>query len=225
MARRAPSVADLRIDPLGEAALLARSTATDRDPQPAILALAEALLPALAAGRLVDVVPGDGTLLVRFDGTDVGEAEALAAIRAAAARPQEPRPVRELVLRVRYGGADGPDLEDVADLTGLTAAAVVAAHSGATHEVRFIGFAPGFTYLGGLPDALIVPRLAVPRTSTPPGSVAIAERLTGIYPAALPGGWRIIGRTTTPMLDPTVDPSTEAPTTLRPGDRVRFEAE
>jgi KipI family sensor histidine kinase inhibitor len=225
MGGRDGSLGDLSVDALGEAALLVRFAATDRDPQPAVLAMADALVPGIAAGRLVDVVPGDGSLLVRFDGTDAGEAAALEAIRGAAARPVVDRPGREHVLRVRYGGEDGPDLEAVAALTGLTAEAVVAAHTGTTHVVRFLGFAPGFPYLGGLPDALVVPRLDVPRTAVPAGSVGIAERHTGIYPAALPAGWRIIGRTATPMIDPSVDPTTEAPTTLLPGDRVRFEAE
>ena len=75
---------------------------------------------------------------------------------------------------------------------------------------------------GAAPAATTV---EVPRTAVPAGSVGIAERHTGIYPAALPAGWRIIGRTATPMIDPSVDPTTEAPTTLLPGDRVRFEAE
>jgi KipI family sensor histidine kinase inhibitor len=86
--------------------------------------------------------------------------------------------------------------------------------------VLFLGFAPGFPYIGDLAPALVLPRLATPRTSTPAGSVGIAEAYTGIYPAALPAGWRIIGRTAMAMFDPATDP----PTTLLPGDLVRFEA-
>lgn len=204
----------LRIDPLGDRALLVRLP--DQD---AILGLAGALLPRLAAGALADVVPGDGSLLITFDGTEAGEAEARAAVEAALAGPAVLPPSREQRIPVRYGGADGPDLDEVARLTGLTATAVVAAHAGATHTVRFLGFAPGFPYLGGLPAALEVPRLATPRTVTPAGSVAIATTFTGIYPAPLPGGWRIIGRTDVALFDPRRDP----PTLLRPGDRVRFE--
>jgi KipI family sensor histidine kinase inhibitor len=208
-------MADPRILPLGEAALLV----LDLD-QVTVIAVGAALVPALAEGALLDVVPGDGTLLVRFEPTDAAEARARDRLATALAAPGERGPGREVILPVRYGGADGPDLDEVADLVGLTPDEVVAAHVAARHTVAFIGFAPGFPYLHGLPEVLTVPRLAVPRTTTPAGSVAIAEHATGIYPAELPGGWRVIGRTEVPLFDPSADP----PTTLQPGDHVRFEA-
>jgi inhibitor of KinA len=86
--------------------------------------------------------------------------------------------------------------------------------------VLFLGFAPGFPYIGDLPPSLVLPRLSTPRTVTPAGSVGIAESYTGIYPAPLPAGWRIIGRTPMALFDPRTDP----PTTLLAGDLVRFEA-
>ena len=206
---------DLRVDGFGERALLVRAV-----DQGSIHTLAAGLLGALAAGRLADVVPGDRTLMVTFDGTADGEAAAREAIAAAAAHAPDPTAPGRHVIPVRYGGLDGPDLDDVARLAGRTPDDVVALHTGRDHPVLFIGFAPGFPYIGGLAPELVLPRLATPRTSTPPGSVAIAEAYTGIYPAALPGGWRVIGRTATPMFDLRVDP----PTTLLPGDVVRFEA-
>jgi KipI family sensor histidine kinase inhibitor len=206
---------DLRVDGFGERALLVRAADQGR-----IQALTAGLLGALAAGRLADVVPGDRTLLVTFDGTADGEAAARVAISAAAAHAPAPAAPRRHVIPVRYGGTDGPDLDDVARLAGRTPDDVVALHTGRDHPVLFIGFAPGFPYIGGLAPELVLPRLATPRTSTPPGSVAIAEAYTGIYPVALPGGWRVIGRTATSMFDPRADP----PTTLLPGDLVRFEA-
>jgi KipI family sensor histidine kinase inhibitor len=84
--------------------------------------------------------------------------------------------------------------------------------------VLFCGFAPGFAYLGDLPSALQVDRLPTPRTRTPAGSVAIAGSMSGIYPAELPGGWRVIGHTDLTLFDPRRDP----PALLLPGDRVRF---
>src|SRR5262249_49411826 len=95
---------------------------------------------------------------------------------------------------------------------------VVRRHAAATYDVYFLGFLAGFPYLGGLPSALAVSRLAAPRTFVPAGSVALAERQTGIYPAASPGGWRLIGRTPLRLFDPHANP----PALLRPGDRVRF---
>jgi KipI family sensor histidine kinase inhibitor len=211
----APPRHDLRVDGFGERALLVR--AADQD---SIHALAAGLLGELAAARLADVVPGDRTLLVTFDGTVDGEAAAREAIAAAAAHPAAPATPRRHIIPVRYGDADGPDLDEAARLAGCTPDDLVALHTGRDHPVLFIGFAPGFPYIGGLAPELVLPRLATPRTSTPPGSVAIAETYTGIYPAALPGGWRVIGCTATPMFDPRADP----PTTLLPGDLVRFEA-
>jgi KipI family sensor histidine kinase inhibitor len=204
---------DLQVEAFGEAALLARTA-----DQALIHAVTAALVADMQAGRLLDVVPGDGTLLIRFDGTEAGEADARRLLAAAVADPPAPTAPRRHEIAVRYGGDDGPDLASTAALAGMTGSQLIERHAGSEYSVRFLGFAPGFAYLGDLPPELVVPRLDVPRTSTPPGSVAIAERYTGIYPADLPGGWRIIGRTTTAMFDPRADP----PTTLLPGDVVRF---
>lgn len=121
-------------------------------------------------------------------------------------------------IPVRYGGDGGPDLEAVATETGLTAGDVVELHAGTEYEVMFLGFAPGFAYLGEVPARLVVPRLATPRIRVPEGSVAIANTMTAVYPQASPGGWRILGRTATTMFDP----GAATPARLRPGDRVRF---
>jgi inhibitor of KinA len=87
-----------------------------------------------------------------------------------------------------------------------------------TYIVYFLGFVPGFAYLGELPEALVTPRLASPRRTTPPGSVGIAGNQTGVYPFATPGGWRLIGRTPIAMFRP----DHRAMSFLAIGDRVRF---
>ncbi len=125
---------------------------------------------------------------------------------------------RLVVLPVRYGGQDGPDLAAVARHTGLSEAEVVARHAAVEYLVLFIGFMPGFPYLWGLDSALATPRLATPRRQVPAGSVGIGGDQTGVYPTVSPGGWRLIGRTPQTLYDPAVDP----PTLLRAGDRVRF---
>ena len=122
---------------------------------------------------------------------------------------------------MRYGGEDGPDLADVAAHCGLSADEVVQRHTQAEYVVYFIGFQPGFAYLGGLDDALHTPRRAEPRVAVPAGSVGIGGAQTGIYPLATPGGWQLIGRTALRLFDPQAEP----PTLLAPGDRVRFVAE
>ena len=121
---------------------------------------------------------------------------------------------------MRYGGEDGPDLDEVAVRLGLAPREVVAIHCEAIHRVLMIGFAPGYPYLGGLPPQLHLPRRATPRKAVPAGSVAIAAGMTGIYPARLPGGWHLIGRTEQRLFDP----QAERPCLLEPGDDVRFVA-
>jgi KipI family sensor histidine kinase inhibitor len=115
---------------------------------------------------------------------------------------------------------DGPDLHDVAELTGLSAAALVDELTGADLTVAFSGFAPGFGYLTGLPPHLHVPRRQTPRTRVPAGSVGLAGPYAGIYPTASPGGWQLVGRTDAALFDVDRDP----PALLRPGAVVRLKA-
>jgi KipI family sensor histidine kinase inhibitor len=121
-------------------------------------------------------------------------------------------------LPVRY---DGPDLAEVALLTGLGTAEVVVAHTSAEFTVAFTGFAPGFAYLRGLPEALHVPRRSEPRTRVEAGSVGLAGVYSGVYPRVSPGGWQLIGRLD-PEAPPLWDTDRAEPALLRPGTRVRF---
>lgn len=213
-------VGDLQVHRFGERALLLRV-----DAQADVHAIAEALLGELRAGGLEDVVPGDRSLLVVFDGTDSGERALRRSIEQAVARiPAEGRvpatpTARHRTIPVSYGGADGPDLDATARLAGISSRELIAFHTDRDLTVQFLGFAPGFAYLGDVPAEIVVPRLASPRTRTRAGSVAVAEAYSGIYPADLPGGWRVIGWTPVLLFDPAADP----PTYLLPGDTVRFE--
>ena len=121
-------------------------------------------------------------------------------------------------IPVRYGGAEGPDLAEVAAHARLDPGEVVARHAAVEYRVAMLGFAPGFPYLLGLDESLATPRLATPRVRVAAGSVGIGGTQTGIYPHAGPGGWRILGRTEAVLFDPVREP----PTLLAPGDRVRF---
>ena len=125
---------------------------------------------------------------------------------------------RIIDIPVIYGGEAGPDLPDVARHTGLTQKQVVELHSSIDYVVWFLGFQPGFPYLGGLPENLATPRRAEPRVRVPVGSVAIGGAHTGIYPLETPGGWNLIGRTELPLFNP----SLSEPVLLRPGDTLRF---
>nr|WP_269469009.1 5-oxoprolinase subunit PxpB [Leclercia tamurae] len=125
---------------------------------------------------------------------------------------------RYIEIPVVYGTAAGPDLGEVARHAGLTEKQVVELHSSIDYVVWFLGFQPGFPYLGGLPEKLATPRRDEPRLQVPAGSVGIGGAQTGIYPLATPGGWQLIGHTPLPLFDPDRD----EPVLLRPGDTVRF---
>jgi KipI family sensor histidine kinase inhibitor len=166
---------------------------------------------------MVESVPGLQSLLVELDPLTADAERVSGTIeRRLGGLVARPPNGRLHTIPVTY---DGRDLEEVAELTGLSPSEVVAMHASAELHVLFCGFAPGFAYLGDLPPELRVGRLATPRTRTPPGSVAIAGAMSAIYPADLPGGWRVIGHAEVTLFDPHGD----RPALLEPGDRVRFE--
>ncbi|MDW8403880.1 5-oxoprolinase subunit PxpB, partial [Chloroflexus sp.] len=207
-----------RIDLMGEAALLVRwpaELATAGAPLAAMAALEQDSLPGV-----IDLVPAIDSLLVCFDPLTTDRDQLTARLSDLAAHPPlTALPAgREVIIPVHYGGADGPDLAEVAAQAGLTPDEVIALHTATEQRVLMIGFAPGYPYLGWLPPALHLPRRATPRVAVPAGSVAIAAGMTGIYPSILPGGWHLIGRTEARLFDPAADP----PALLQPGDRVRF---
>ena len=121
-------------------------------------------------------------------------------------------------IPVVYGGPYGSDLDDVARYHRITPEEVVRLHCSKPYLIYMIGFMPGFPYMGDLPEALVTPRLKTPRLSVPPGSVAIAQRQTGIYSMESPGGWQILGRTPVRLFDP----EKESPVLLQMGDLVQF---
>lgn len=172
----------------------------------------------LDRGRLPgvsDIVPAARTILVRYDDILVRRDTVIEWIRSSDGTLADSDATEEIVLPVRY---DGPDLADVAGMTGLSAAEVIAAHTASTWTVAFSGFAPGFGYLVGGDPRLQVSRRSSPRTVVPAGSVGLAGEFSGVYPRASPGGWQLIGTCATTLWDLSATP----PATLRPGLRVRF---
>lgn len=167
-----------------------------------------------------NVQPAYSSALIRFDALKLRHEELQELLHDYIARMEKVAlPESRLVeIPVCYGAEFGPDLQDVAELRGLAPERVIELHSTATYVVFFLGFVPGFAYLGDLPGELATPRLPTPRKSVPPGSVGIAATQTGVYPMATPGGWRLLGRTPLAMFRA----ERSDMSLLSIGDRVRF---
>ena len=202
----------MTLKPLGDSAWLVEFAEKS---SPGVLAQVMGWVDAMAENRpdgVLDVVPSFASLAVHFEG-DCG-LEILEWIRSMKTVDRLATG-EEREIPVCY---DGPDLAEIAEITGMSTEAVIALHSSAIYTVAAVGFSPGFPYLLGLPEPLALPRRATPRQSVPAGSVAMAGGQTGIYPFASPGGWQILGRTSARLFDP----SAERPAWLQTGDRVRF---
>src|SRR5712671_98437 len=164
--------------------------------------------------------PAYCSLLVKFDALRFSHEEVEAILRKYLERLEEvklPEP-RRVEIPVCYGGEFGPDLAEVCAMRGMTEAQAIELHASVEYLVYFLGFVPGFAYLGELPKELVTPRLAAPRRRVPVGSVGIAGNQTGVYPFATPGGWRLLGRTPVSMFQA----DREGLSLLSIGDRVRF---
>jgi KipI family sensor histidine kinase inhibitor len=179
--------------------------------------------------RLLEVEPVAGvrnlhpaycSLLVKFDALRMRHNQLETILRKYVARLEEvnlPEP-RHVEIPVCYGAEFGPDLGEVCKLRGITEAQAIELHASVEYLVYFLGFVPGFAYLGELPKELVTPRLEAPRKRVPVGSVGIAGNQTGVYPFATPGGWRLLGRTPLKMFHA----DREELSLLSIGDRVRF---
>jgi KipI family sensor histidine kinase inhibitor len=202
----------VKVRAFGDAALL-----VELDDLDAVLGLAAAVHAERPDGVL-DVVPAARTLLLVVEpGTALDAVKRqVTTLSSASGAPVEAN-AEPVDIPVTY---DGPDLAEVARLTGLDEEGVVAAHTGTPWRIAFGGFAPGFAYLTGGDPRLQVPRRDEPRTTVPAGAVGLAGEYSGVYPRPSPGGWQLIGRTDTVLWDADRDP----PALLTPGGTVTFRA-
>ena len=169
---------------------------------------------------LRNVQPAYCSLLVTFDAcvVDHGEVEATLAHYEKRAKALRPRQSKRVEIPVCYGGEFGPDLAEAAHRVGLKPEKFIKLHASRTYHAYFLGFAPGFAYLGDVPDEIAVPRLETPRKQVPPGSVGIAGKQTAVYPFATPGGWVLIGRSPVSLFKK----GQKAGPLISIGDEVRF---
>jgi KipI family sensor histidine kinase inhibitor len=220
------------VRPLGDAAVLVElGFDVDLEVNRRVRALAARVAAATAgAPGWGSPIPGAASLLVPVDPLEPGAVAAAARLLSIVAEADVEAKVgpvdsgaafdadaEVLEIPTRY---DGPDLDAVAGMTGLSAIDIAARHAATTYTTLFLGFVPGFGYLGPLPAELTLPRRPVPRTHVPAGSVAIGGAQTAVYPIDSPGGWWLIGRTELVLWDPAREP----PALLRPGGLVRFVA-
>ena len=164
--------------------------------------------------------PAYCSLLIKFDALRMRHEDLEAILRKYLKRLGKvrlPEPHR-VEIPVCYGGEFGPDLAELCEMRGMTEAQAIELHASMEYLVYFLGFVPGFAYLGEVPKELVTPRLAAPRRKVPAGSVGIAGNQTGVYPFATPGGWRLLGRTPVQMFRADRD----GLSLLSIGDRVRF---
>ena len=170
---------------------------------------------------IVETVPTYRSLLVLFDPIILGRRELIRGLEGVISglRPEDEKRARRWSVPVTYGDGLGEDLDYIATLHGLSTDEVIKCHSQAEYRVYMIGFAPGFAYLGGLPEKLHTPRRVDPRQRTPAGSISIGGVQAAITSVEVPSGWHLLGQT--PLR--TFDLRREDPFLLKPGDRVRFE--
>ena len=208
----------MKIKPLGDSALLISFGEVIEDE---INARVHAIARAIEKSNfewLVETVPAYSSLLVIYDPLKVSYSEVEASIGPLLKAEGRAFEGRLIEIPVVYGSSYGPDIEFVANYNGLSVDEVIEIHSRPVYRVYFLGFLPGFAYLGGMDERIATPRLEKPRLKVPAGSVGIAGKQTGIYPLESPGGWRLIGRTPLRLFNPAKEP----PTLLQPGDRVKF---
>lgn len=184
------------------------------------VAAVRAALSAAKLPGLVELVPAARTVLASFRPGSPWPQRIEAVLRDADRKQPATREPRRVRLPAVY---DGPDLELVAGTAGVPVDEVARLHSGAEYTVAFCGFAPGFGYLTGLPEALRQPRLDSPRPKVPAGAIGVAGEFTAAYPRSTPGGWRLIARLAD-TAEALFDPRREPAALLAPGDVVRFEA-
>ena len=175
---------------------------------------------------VVDMVPAYSSLTLYYNPAEIGAGSPFQVLKNRVNQrldtltaDQIEKPGSLHTIPVCYEWSFSPDLDRVANHAGLSVDEVIARHSGAEYQVFFLGFLPGFPYLGGMDSRLAMPRKKTPEVLIPAGSVGIAGEQTGIYPLDSPGGWQIIGRIPVPLVDFTASP----PAVLSAGDRLRFE--
>ena len=188
-------MAGFTIRPMGDRALVAEFGASiDEATNRQVHALA-AWIGARRVPGIVELAPTYRSLLVCYDPAVISFARLKRRLERFHPDVVAATAARRRILKVPccYGGAFGPDLAGMEEITGLSAQEIVRIHSAVDYRIYMLGFLPGFPYLGGLDKRIEASRLPSPRKAIPAGSVGIGGNQTGVYPMESPGGWRLMG--------------------------------
>ena len=170
---------------------------------------------------LIDLIPSYHSLLVIYDPLKIGFQKIEQEIRNTIGQwtsNNQSQQSRTVELPVYYSPESGPDLQRIADHSGLSIDQVIELHQQTEYTVYTMGFAPGFAYLGEVDERIAMPRLATPRHNVPQGAVAIADRQTAIYPSQSPGGWNLVGLCPIRLFNAEKQPHSP----MLVGDKIRF---
>ena len=184
----------------------------------AVIALDRALTATAPAG-LVDCVPAYVNLLIDFDPLVTDHEQIRGFVEHHLQSPPVGQKTGQLhEVEICYEADFSPDLAAVAQRVGLSVEEVINCHLQGDYQVRMYGFAPGYAYMSGIPQAIQVPRKPTAVRDIPAGSVIIAGPQCLVTTLTMPTGWSIIGRSPTPIL--TLEES--SPFLFDVGDKVRF---
>ncbi len=208
-----------RIIACGDSALVVEfSDQIDEYTNERVIALAD-MLAARPITGVIETVPTYRSLLIAYDPVIIrGKTLSFSLHTLLGQLSVAGATARRITVPVLYGEKVGIDLDELADMKQMSREELIALHASADYRVYMIGFAPGFSYLGGLPRQLHTPRLAVPRQRIEASAIGIGGQQASINSVPGPSGWRFIGRTPLKLFDP----SRPRPFLLRAGDRVRF---
>ena len=207
----------IRFYPAGDCALVAEFGQTiDEAVNEQVHSMARWLMQQRIKGVL-EVLPTFRSLMVYYDPIKISYGKLVRKLQACPAWSETGSSAEKHILEVPCC-YDGPDLDSMETITGLSREEIIAIHSGVDYKIYMMGFLPGFVYLGGLDPRICAPRLETPRTRIEPGSVGIGGSQTGVYPVASPGGWRILGYIPLKFYDP----SRADPILCKAGEYIRF---
>lgn len=176
---------------------------------------------------IIDVVPGMNNLTLFLNPYQTKDKKALKEMLVSLWNKASKQDLSEqfqgklIEVPVHYGGEKGPDLQEVASIHKMKVEQLIQLHTAPIYTVYFVGFMPGFVYLGGLDSQIHTERRSTPRLQIPAGSVGIGGAQTGVYPGDSPGGWQIIGNTSVSFFDV----NREIPSLFMPGDQLKFVVE